>query len=269
MANRRMITTAIWGDEFFGMLDNFQRVLWIGIFSAVADDQGRMIDNLHLLKSKIFIYDDFDPKIIDSALELFQQEAKILRYKIGNKRYIQIINWWKHQQPQWAQPSQYPAPDGWTDSIRTRINGQYLEENWHNGGYNLDCSPEVVPEQAPEPTRRIVYPDPNPDPVKEILNSANAAPSNPLSISQRYILDAFGAKRFKTNIQKDAVLDAENKFGADTLEQYIIWAAKKGLSLGDTIGAMEKSLPKWGKPKGEVNLYEELEANGYTVRRAE
>jgi len=41
MGNRRMISADIFEDEFTGQLNYFERLLWIGLFATVADDQGR------------------------------------------------------------------------------------------------------------------------------------------------------------------------------------------------------------------------------------
>jgi hypothetical protein len=80
--------------------------------------------------------------------------------------------------------------------------------------------------------------------------AATAAPSQPpLSSGQIAFLKAFNAKRYKNNIQRDAVLRAEDKYGQECLNQFIDWAATKGMAMGQAIGAMEKTLPGWGKPK--------------------
>ncbi len=115
MANRRIILSDIWADEFFGPLSFFEQVLWVGLFSRCADDQGRMIDNPTIIRANIMPYKDTPIADIEAALEMFANEGKLLRYEVDGKRYIQIVNWWDHQQGQWAMPSKYPAPEGWKD----------------------------------------------------------------------------------------------------------------------------------------------------------
>ena len=60
-------------------------------------------------------------------------------------------------------------------------------------------------------------------------------------------MDLFGAKRYKNNVQKDTILELEQKYGTDNLLAAGTWAAKKGMSVSDAIGAVETALPKWGK----------------------
>ena len=185
MAEKRVITSAIWQDEFFGSLDMVQRLLWVGLFSALADDQGRMIDNPIVIRSKVFPYDDMDVSVIEKALRLFVEEGKIIRYTANKKKYIQLINWWEHQQGQWAVPSKYPAPDGWNDRVRSYIKGTYYEINWpkkqarrtdDNDPAPVDTSPvsttwtpqvDTPPGQATW-TPQVAGHNPDPDPDPEI-----------------------------------------------------------------------------------------------------
>lgn len=131
MANKRIIASNIFEDDFFGQLTMLQRLLWIGLFSACADDQGRMIDNPTVIRSKVFPYDDIPVADIDAALNLFAAENRVIRYTDERgKGYVQLTNWWKNQDPQWAMPSKYPAPEGWKDRVRSYIKGVYNCENW-------------------------------------------------------------------------------------------------------------------------------------------
>ncbi len=175
MASRRMISSSIFENDFFGGLTLFQRLLWIGLFTACADDQGRLSDNLLVIRAKIFPYDDVDPNEIESALALFEASGKILRYVVGDKRLIQIPSWWANQRPQWAQPSNYPPPEGWVDGIRTRQNGEYFERDWASKGFSSDGPlPDSSGEGSPETTSRTVrlveqYPVPVPVPVPDLV----------------------------------------------------------------------------------------------------
>ena len=74
-----------------------------------------------------------------------------------------------------------------------------------------------------------------------------------LSEGQKLFLAAFGAKRFKTNIQKAAVLALEREHGTDVLSEGVQWAAKQGMNMGKAVLSLETALPKWGKPRsGDV-----------------
>jgi hypothetical protein len=88
-----------------------------------------------------------------------------------------------------------------------------------------------------------------PPPPESVSESALEKSAEPLTSGQRLILGAFGAKRFKTNIQREAVLALEKQYGTTRLKECIEWAAKRGMGLGEAIGAIEKAIPKWGQPK--------------------
>jgi len=137
---RRMIISEMWEDDFFVSLSMIDRLIWIGIISACADDQGRLQDNANLIKSKVFPLDSFNADNIEAALKRFCKADKILRYTAGGKKIIQIISWWKHQTPQWAGHSILPAPDGWIDRERFHGKGnKIIITNWDKtGGYLVD-----------------------------------------------------------------------------------------------------------------------------------
>ena len=190
MANRRMISSSTWEDEFFGGLNYFQRCLWIGLFSACADDQGRMLDNAILIRAKLFPYDDIGLDEIEAGLKIFESKNKILRYKKNEKNLIQILKWWDNQKLRWATYSKFPSPDNWVDRIRTRENNKYIVENWDvqdqpdqpdqegeneevrtNDSSYEDNESDVLCGHVPVPVPvPIPVPDPNPIPVKKRSN---------------------------------------------------------------------------------------------------
>lgn len=143
MATKRLILSNIWEDEFFGTLSFFNRLLWIGLFSRCADDQGRMIDNPVVIRSQVFPYDDIPARDINDGLEYFANEGKIIRYEVEGKRYIQIVKWWENQSMQWAMFSKYPSPPAWDDRIRTTYKGQYYAVNWTTKQPTLPVQVEV------------------------------------------------------------------------------------------------------------------------------
>lgn len=70
-----------------------------------------------------------------------------------------------------------------------------------------------------------------------------------LSPGQSAFLALFGAKRYKNGTQRNAVLELETTHGIEPLLSAGRWAATKGMSLGDAIGAVTKVLPTWGTRK--------------------
>jgi hypothetical protein len=85
-----------------------------------------------------------------------------------------------------------------------------------------------------------------------IVNSDKSeSPSNHHTPAQLYILGIFRAKRLNI-IQAQSIADIETKYGLDKFKEVANWAAKRGMSMGQAIGAIETSIPKWGNktPKG-------------------
>lgn len=160
MADKRMLSSNIWQDEFFGELSLLDRLLWIGLFS-VADDQGRCPLAPPILRSKIFPWDETitAAQILD-GIRIFEQAGKIVIYQDDKGRQIlQLVNWWRHQNLQWPQPSSLPAPDGWTDRVRYHISrAKVVTLNWDKpGGFTTQsvrqsaCSyPDTHPDSHPD-----------------------------------------------------------------------------------------------------------------------
>ena len=146
MANKRMINGDTFEDEFFTTLSIFDRLLWIGCITKLADDQGRFRDNAALIRSNLFPMDDIPLNNIEKAIQLFSIDGRILRYEKDGKKLIQIVNWWKHQKPRWASASNYPAPGGWTDRFRYHgAENVIIEKNWKtNGGYIADSIADSI-----------------------------------------------------------------------------------------------------------------------------
>lgn len=169
----RNISANIFADEFFGTLNKVNRLLWIGLLLNIADDQGRMIDNVALIRSLLFPYDtDVTVKDIDKGLVLFAEKHKIVRYHAGTngsgKQLIQIVNWWKFQHyAQWASRSIYPAPENWLDRIRIHEKGGGIALiNWETPGGYMEFSKKLprskVANKLP-PAKKLPSPRPYSD----------------------------------------------------------------------------------------------------------
>lgn len=85
----------------------------------------------------------------------------------------------------------------------------------------------------------------------KVSQQADITGSNGLSPGQSAFLALFGAKRFRNQTQRTAVHDLESTYGKDALLSAGEWAAMKGMSLGDGIGAVRKALPTWGTHRTE------------------
>lgn len=76
------------------------RWLFTGLW-CMADREGRLDDRPKRIKAEIFPYDDFD---VDALLDELANtkdgnEPFIIRYEVDGLRYIQVVNFAKHQRP--------------------------------------------------------------------------------------------------------------------------------------------------------------------------
>jgi hypothetical protein len=147
----RFISPDMFLDEWFGCLDPIQRLLWIGLLTSCADDQGRFINNPVLIRVRIFPYDpSITKEQIQEHLDYFKESRKIISLQFGQngatKECMQISNWWKYQKhTHWAAPSELPAPADWTDRVRSHLPGhgtKPVAQNWDQaGGFHKDTQP--------------------------------------------------------------------------------------------------------------------------------
>jgi len=144
-----MLTSDIFSDDIFMELDDVTRLLWIGLITICADDQGRFQNNDFLIKSQVFPADRKSPSRILKSLQILEEKGMIFCYEKDGKSLAQIVNWWKHQAPSWAAASLYPAPDGWTDRVKVNSKGnKVLMENWTEQGGFMEVHTKV-PTQVP------------------------------------------------------------------------------------------------------------------------
>jgi hypothetical protein len=155
MSKKRIVDSRIRQSQTFHSLTYRQRDLWQGMI-AVADDQGRLPGTPALVRSAVWPNDDITLKEVADDLEALEQLGNVLIYSTNSGTFCQLVNWWKYQVPQWAGPSDYPAPPGWTD--RMRYHGkkhEVMTENWDTPGGFIESSktsgelPDLPPSKPP------------------------------------------------------------------------------------------------------------------------
>ncbi|MHC1739701.1 MAG: hypothetical protein AB9897_01165 [Anaerolineaceae bacterium] len=161
MRHGRTIVEEIRSSETFAKLDYRQRDLFQGLIE-VADDQGRLPGTPTMVRSRVWPADDISIDEVQSDLNVLAggEDPFIKIYKVDGKTYLQIINWWIYQPMQWAQESNYPAPEGWTDRWRyTGPGKKIISKNWEKvGGYSVELKavpapvPAGLPDEVPLPT---------------------------------------------------------------------------------------------------------------------
>lgn len=96
MARARNIKPGFFRNEDLADLDPLTRLLFAGLWT-VADRAGRLEDRPRRIKADILPYDDGAD--VDAMLDALAARSFIARYKHGAARYIQIVNFDKHQNP--------------------------------------------------------------------------------------------------------------------------------------------------------------------------
>ena len=117
--------------------------------------------------------------------------------------------------------------------------------------FKQNSTPSPSPSPSPSPN-----PVPGPEPKDNAATAAPAAkkpPERDLSLGQKMFLGHFGAIRFKNIIQKDIIASLEEKYGFDRLKECTDWAAKRGMSVGEAIPAIEKAIQNWGTSPPKPN----------------
>ena len=150
MARSRNIKPGFFKNESLAECSPLTRLLFAGLW-CLADRAGRLEDRPKRIRAEILPYDDGS---VDDMLEELQGAGFIQRYQVGEQRFIQVLNFAKHQNPHHREAeSTIPAPA--EDSART-------EQGYDEPGASLGLSSDK-PGTSPEPAVLI------PDSLKETL----------------------------------------------------------------------------------------------------
>lgn len=96
MPRARNIKPSLFENEILGQADPLLTILFMSLW-CIADREGRLEDRPERIKAQTFPY-RIDVQIERSLNEL-QRSGFIKRYKIEESRYIEVINFKKHQRP--------------------------------------------------------------------------------------------------------------------------------------------------------------------------
>lgn len=108
MARSRNIKPGLFDNDLLAECDCIARLLFIGMWT-IADKSGRMEYRPKRIKAKVLPYDDCD---IEGLILQLDNRNFLHVYEVDNIKYIQIVNFEKHQHPHVKEtPSIIPAPD--------------------------------------------------------------------------------------------------------------------------------------------------------------
>src|SRR5260221_10978054 len=107
MARMRTLKPSFFMNETLAEVPPLGRLLFAGLW-CIADREGRLEDRPKRIKAEVLPYDDAN---IDELLNTLHKAGFILRYACDGQRYIQVVNFVKHQSPHMKEaPSTVPAP---------------------------------------------------------------------------------------------------------------------------------------------------------------
>ena len=107
MSRLRTLKPGFFLDELLAECDPLARLLYAGLWT-IADRDGRLEDRPRRIKAECLPYDDCDADVL---LEQLARRGFIVRYTIGEDRFIAVPTWSKHQHPHVKEPaSTIPAP---------------------------------------------------------------------------------------------------------------------------------------------------------------
>lgn len=107
MARARNIKPGFFTNDVLAECSALSRILFQGLWCH-ADREGRLEDRPRRLKAEILPYDECD---IESLLSQLSDRGFIIRYSHGSDRFIQVVNFVKHQNPHVKESeSTIPAP---------------------------------------------------------------------------------------------------------------------------------------------------------------
>ena len=95
MARARNIKPGFFRNADLVELPVEARLLFIGLWT-LADRSGRLEDRPKQIKMEIFPADSVD---CDASIDLIVQSGMLERYEVDGKRYLQVVNFCKHQNP--------------------------------------------------------------------------------------------------------------------------------------------------------------------------
>jgi len=165
----------------YGRLSLLAKVLW-PMLLASTDDQGRGTAEPDAIKW--YVCPNVPEITLDKVLDLLREMVDlgmIVVYETDRGQAYQVFRWWEYQQLQWARPSKYPPPEGWTDRIRYSNRGDYYATGWETtGGFYAIPREQPTPKDDGTPPREPPR-TPDGDQVDDQLNSIkpNSDQSNP------------------------------------------------------------------------------------------
>jgi len=179
MARARNLKPGFFKNEDLAECSPLARLLFAGLW-CLADRAGRLEDRPKRIRAEILPYDDGS---VDDMLAELHRAGFILRYQVAEQRYIQVLNFTKHQNPHCREPeSTIPAPGEHSASTMQEpcSSGASMEQAPEEHGTGPADSLNLIPDSLNPTTATSPAGAPLACPVEEIIGLYHAAmPDNP------------------------------------------------------------------------------------------
>jgi hypothetical protein len=255
MAEYRTLHTKIWQDEWFCELEPDAKVLFIYLIT----NPSASVAGIYRKPIKFIAFESgLTSKRVETLLAQFRKDGKA--YYEDGVIWIKKLRAYQTYQGTASDKVDKRIAKDLADIPDGRLKREYMAyQASANGSYipymdtidrvSIVCRETDTDTDTDTDTETDTDDGAGAPPPESESEPAMEKSAEPLTSGQRLFLGAFGAKRFKTNIQREAVLALEKQYGTTRLKECIEWAAKRGMGLGEAIGAIEKAIPKWGQPK--------------------
>lgn len=137
MARARNIKPGFFRNADLVELPVETRLLFIGLWT-LADREGRLEDRPKQIKMELFPADQFD---VGSMLGELQSSGFISRYEVDGSKFIEVLNFIKHQDPHYKEKaSEIPPPPGQENFIKaTGVTRTQRARILERDGYKCRC----------------------------------------------------------------------------------------------------------------------------------
>lgn len=145
VARGRLVPQSRSTDPRFGRVSLKAAILYDRMWIN-ADDQGRLSGDPDEIKyTACPNLPDISKEDIPGLLKELEGQHLIKVYSTSTTTAAQMLGWWEEQKLQWAYPSPYSPPDGWTDHLRYHLTPTEIKtENWPPTGL-ASALPDKLP----------------------------------------------------------------------------------------------------------------------------
>lgn len=176
MARSRNIKPGFFLNDKLAECEPLARLLFAGLW-CIADREGRLEDRPKRIKAEVLPYDECD---VDQLLDQLAKYEFIIRYEVEGERYIQIINFLKHQNPHVREAASTIPPPPAEEQAPEKHQTSTVQEQEQNSSSPAD-SFKLIPDSLKQTTES-----------NNALTKSSAKPK--------------GAKKFNEKpVEKDAV----------------------------------------------------------------